>query len=245
MASSRSTGLEDWLKQKNIIIEDQLVIDAQCGSVQVRQQQGYFSFINNISFPYFPIVNNYGNHPAVKGLEQVILQFVSPVNYQGDSSIHYTPLLLSSDRAGTEAAPVYFNIQKQWSNSDFPQSKIVMGAAFSGKLSGSSDARMIIIANGNFAVNGSGEQAMQLPPDNINLLVNSIEWLTDNSGLMDLRTKGVTSRPLAQLEDSERSFYKYANFLLPVAAVVIFGFGRMQWRKRQRVRRTEDDYFSE
>lgn len=237
MANSKSTGLEEWLKQKNIVMEDQLVIDAQCGSVQVRQQQGFFSFVNNINFPYFPIVSKFGDHPAVKGLEQVILQFASPINYRGDSSVIFTPLLLSSEKSGTQPVPVFFNIQKQWTNADFPQSKIVMGAAFAGKIAGSSASKMIVISNGGFGVNGSGERASQLPPDNVNLLVNSIEWLTDNTGLMELRTKGITSRPLDQLEDGQRSFYKYANFLLPIAAIVIFGFGRMQWRKKQRANR--------
>lgn len=242
MANSKTTGLEQWLKQKNIIIEDQLVIDAQCGSVQVRQQQGFFSFINNISFPYFPIVNKFGEHPAVKGLEQVILQFASPINYRGDSTISYTPLLLSSEKSGTQPAPVFFNIQKQWTNADFPLSKIVMGAAFTGNLSGTVPSKMIVISNGTFGVNGSGERASQLPPDNVNLLVNAIEWLTDNTGLMELRTKGITSRPLKQLEDGQRTFYKYLNFLLPVAAIVIFGFGRMQYRKKQRIRRMNEEW---
>lgn len=242
MANSKTTGLEQWLKQKNIIIEDQLVIDAQCGSVQVRQQQGFFSFINNISFPYFPIVNKFGEHPAVKGLEQVILQFASPINYRGDSTISYTPLLLSSEKSGTQPAPVFFNIQRQWTNADFPLSKIVMGAAFTGNLSGTVPSKMIVISNGTFGVNGSGERASQLPPDNVNLLVNAIEWLTDNTGLMELRTKGITSRPLEQLEDGQRTFYKYLNFLLPVAAIVIFGFGRMQYRKKQRIRRMNEEW---
>lgn len=242
MANSKTTGLEEWLKQKNIIIEDQLVIDAQCGSVQVRQQQGFFSFINNISFPYFPIVNKFGEHPAVKGLEQVILQFASPINYRGDSTISYTPLLLSSEKSGTQPAPVFFNIQRQWTNADFPLSKIVMGAAFTGNLSGTVPSKMIVISNGTFGVNGSGERATQLPPDNVNLLVNAIEWLTDNTGLMELRTKGITSRPLEQLEDGQRTFYKYLNFLLPVAAIVIFGFGRMQYRKKQRIRRMNEEW---
>jgi gliding-associated putative ABC transporter substrate-binding component GldG len=243
MANNKTTGLEEWLRKKNIIMEDQLIIDAQCGSVQVRQQQGFFSFITNISFPYFPMVNHFANHPAVKGLEQVILQFASPIVFQGDTSvIKYTPLMFTSERAGTQPVPVFFNVQKQWTMADFPQSRLVMGAAFTGPLAGNASSRMIVIANGTFAVNGSGERAVQLPPDNVNLLVNSIEWLTDNTGLMDLRTKGVTSRPLKQLEDGQRSFYKYANFLFPILAIVLFGMGRMQWRKKQRDKRMQEDY---
>jgi len=59
---------------------------------------------------------------------------------------------------------------------------------------------------------------------------------------MELRTKGITSRPLDQLEDGQRSFYKYANFLLPIAAIIVFGIGRMQWRKKQRNRRMDEEW---
>ena len=101
---------------------------------------------------------------------------------------------------------------------------------------------MIVIANGDFAVSGEGQQQVQLPADNINLFVNSIDWLSDESGLADLRTKAVTSRPLNQIEDSSKTFYKYLNFLLPIFLIVIYGFIRAQVKRGQRVRRMEEEY---
>ncbi|MFI5218935.1 MAG: GldG family protein [Bacteroidia bacterium] len=242
MANSKHTGLEDWLKNKNIEIEDKLIVDAACGSVQVRQQQGMFSYMTNLNFPYFPLVSNFADHPAVKGLEQIVLQFASPIVYKGDSSIKFQPIVKSSKKAGTQQAPVYFQIQKQWVESDFPMSEITIGAAFTGKISGSANSKMVVISNGNFAVNGEGQQANQLPPDNVNLLVNSIDWLSDDTGLIDLRTKGVTSRPLEQIEDGKKTFYKYLNFLLPLILIVAYGFVRMQMKRNLRVKRMDEDY---
>ena len=117
MANSKHTGIEEWLKRKNIEIEDKLIVDAACGSVQVRQQQGMFSYMTNLNFPYFPLVNNFADHPAVKGLEQFVLQFASPIIYKGDSSIKFQPIVKSSKKAGTQQAPVYFQVQKQWTES--------------------------------------------------------------------------------------------------------------------------------
>lgn len=242
MANSKHTGLEDWLKSKNIDIEDKMIVDASCGSVQVRQQQGAFSFLTNLNFPYFPLISNFGDHPASKGLEQVVLQFASPVVYKGDSSIKFLPIAKSSKKAGTQPAPVYFNVQKQWMDSDFPLSDLTIGASFSGKLTGNTNSKMIVISNGSFAVNGEGQQANQLPPDNVNLMVNSIDWLSDDTGLIDLRTKGVTSRPLGQIEDGKKVFYKYLNFLLPIILIVVYGFVRMQMKRNIRMKRMEEDY---
>jgi ABC-type uncharacterized transport system involved in gliding motility auxiliary subunit len=240
--NSRHTGLEDWLAQKKIQIDDQFVTDAVCGSINVVQQQGTFQFNTQIQFPYFPLINKFEEHPVTKGLEQVILRFPSPLKYSGDSSIVFTPIIRTSEKSGTQQSPLYFNIQKQWMENDFPIHHVVVGASFSGKISGNANSKMIVIANGDFAVNGEGQAAVQLPPDNINLFVNAIDWLSDESGLIELRTKGVTSRPLDTIEDGSKVFYKYLNFLLPMLLIIGYGFVRAQIRRSQKMRRMEEDF---
>jgi gliding-associated putative ABC transporter substrate-binding component GldG len=240
--TSRHTGIEEWLAKKGIQIEDQFIIDANCGAVSVRQQQGQFAFNTQIQFPYFPLITKFEEHPITKGLEQVVLRFPSPLKYTGDSSLHYAPIFKSSSKAGTIQAPAFFDVQKQWADNDFPLHNITIGAAFSGKINGSANSKMVVIANGDFAVNGEGQQAQQLPADNVNLFVNAVDWLSDESGLIELRTKGVTSRPLNTVEDSTKIFYKYLNFLLPILAIVIYGLVRIQRKRMQRIKRMEESY---
>jgi ABC-type uncharacterized transport system involved in gliding motility auxiliary subunit len=94
---------------------------------------------------------------------------------------------------------------------------------------------MIVFSDGDFVINGEGQQAQQLQEDNINLMANSIDWLSDDTGLIGLRTKGVTSRPLdASLEDATKSFLKYFNFLLPILLIIIYGIFRFQSRRKIR-----------
>ncbi len=240
--SSRHTGLEDWLAKKGIQIEDQFVVDATCGTVNVRQQQGQFAFNTQMQFPYFPLINKFEDHPITKGLEQVVLRFPSPLKYTGDSAIKFSPFLKTSERSGIQQSPAFFNVQKQWMENDFPLGKLTIGGAFAGRIGGNSQSKMVVIANGDFAVNGEGQMAQQLPPDNVNLMVNSIDWLSDDTGLIDLRTKGVSSRPLDTIEDSSKAFYKYLNFLLPIVAIVVYGFVRAQRKRMQRIKRIEESY---
>ncbi|MBL0048455.1 MAG: Gldg family protein [Bacteroidetes bacterium] len=243
--TARHTGLEDWLALKKINIEDQIIVDALCGNVNVMQQQGGFSFNTQMQFPYFPLINKFEDHPVTKGLEQVVLRFPSPIKYTGDSSLKFIPILKSSDKSGTQQSNSFFNVQKQWTNADFPLHHLTIGAAVSGNIAGGAASKMVVIANGDFAVNGEGQQAaQQLPPDNVNLLVNAIDWLSDDTGLIELRTKGVTSRPLDQTEEGTKTFYKYFNFLLPILLIIAYGFIRMQLKRSQRVRRMEEDFFN-
>jgi ABC-type uncharacterized transport system involved in gliding motility auxiliary subunit len=238
----KNTGLESWLKNKGIVVDDNVVVDAHCASVQVQQQQGSFRFVTSMQFPYIPIVSKFAKHPISSGLENVVMQFPSTITYTGDSNISYTPIAFSSDKSGTEKAPIYFNIQRQWTQTDFPKKNVVLGAIFEGKLSGNSSSRMVVIGSGDFAVNGSGERRQQLQPDNVNLLVNSVDWLSDDTGLIGLRTKGISSRPLDEKSDATKAILKWLNFLLPILLILGYGFVRSQVNRNKRIKRMEESY---
>lgn len=237
-----TTGIESWLVSKGLKIENNFVIDAQCTTVNVQQQQGMFTFNTQMTFPYLPLVNNFADHPITKGLENILFEFVSSMNFSGDTTIKYQPLVFSSEKSGTQSCPVYFNIQQRWTDASFPLSKLSLGALLEGKLSGNTDSKMIVIADGDFAVNGTGQGARQRQPDNVNLMVNSIDFLSDDTGLIDLRTKGVTSRPIDQLEDGTKTLLKYLNFLLPIILIIIFGVVNAQRNRIKRMKRQYEDY---
>ncbi|MBN1821687.1 MAG: Gldg family protein [Prolixibacteraceae bacterium] len=237
-----TTGLETWLEKKGFTVEGNFVIDDNCGTVGVRQQQGAFSFTTQLQFPYLPVISTFADHPVTKGIEQVIFQFASPITFSGDSTLNFQPLIFSSQKSGTQMAPLYFNINKEWGDSDFRLSGITLGALLEGKISGELNSRIIVFSDGDFAVNGPGNSGHQLQPDNVNLFVNSIDWMSDDTGLIELRTKGVTSRPLKQIEDGKKTFLKWFNFLLPVILIILYGVFRMERNRRRRDRRRDENY---
>jgi len=240
--SSISTGIETWLTSKGLIIENNFVVDARCGKISVRQQQGVFNYTTQVPFYYMPILSGFADHPITGGLETVIMPFVSNLNYAGDTTSTFTPLVWTSDKSGTQPSPVYFDVSRQWTENDFPMDKITVGGLLEGKISGNTHSRIVVMADGDFAVNGEGQQARQQSPDNISLMVNSIDFLSDDTGLIELRTKGVTSRPLEELEDGKKTFLKYFNFLLPLLLVIIYGIFRMQYNRNLRMKRMEEGY---
>jgi gliding-associated putative ABC transporter substrate-binding component GldG len=236
-----SVGMEEWLRQKGLDIPGSFVIDASCGAVNVQQQQGSFMMTTQVSFPYLPVIKKFSESPAVKGLESVTLQFASPITFTGDSTKKFTPLAFSSEKSGILRAPLYFDIQKQWSQGDFSMSGIVVAALVEGKLSGNIDSKLLVVSDGDFAINGP-QRGAQLPPDNVSLLVNSIDWLSDQTGLIDLRTKEVTSRPIKELSDGTKTFLKWFNFIAPVILILIYGLIRMQINRNKRIKRMEENY---
>lgn len=237
MLDVRKSNLVNWLATKGVQVQPTIVCDERCGQVQVGQQRGSMLFQVPIAFPWFPLVREFGGSPITAGLESVTLQFCSPLSQSARKDVTFTPLLLTSEHSQAWEAPQFIDPQRQWRPQDFPLSKLTLGAAVSGPLSGPTPARMVVFSNGRFGVNGAQGQQQRLNPDNVNLFVNAVDWLVDDTGLIELRTKQVNFRPLKAVSDTERNTLKWLNLLLPIAGALLYGLMRAAWRKAQRKRR--------
>lgn len=215
------TGLEPWLAKKGITFDNKIVIDAQCWP------QRFF---------YRPLLNKFANHPASKGLQAVLFMFANPLSFNGDSTKKFTPLAYTSERSGVLPVSEPISLERNWQDSDFNQPRQVVAAALEGKLAGNKQNKLVVFGDGDFAV--AAQQGQQVNPDNVNFMANAIDWLSDDTGLIDLRTKQVKYRPIRKdLSEGFKSFLKYFNFLLPILLVVMYGLARMQKRKAIRRQR--------
>ncbi len=229
LGNAPDIGMREWLQNKGITVNDSYLVDATCGQVSVRQQQAGFIMNTQISFPYFPIIGKFSDHPAVKGIESLFMPFISSITYlPKDSAVSIKPLAFTSDNTGVVSAPSYIDINKNWSKSDFTLGQQVVAVAATGPLGGKGNSKMIVVSNGDFAVNGTGSQPQQVNEDNVNFEVNAINWLSDDTGLINLRTKGISNRPLEKLEDSKLNLITFLNVFLPIVFILIIGFARRQ-----------------
>lgn len=238
-ASKVQTNFYDWLAGKGVVVKDQFLYDRNAASVSVQSQQsGGFSFMNQVTFPYIPIIKNFSDHPVTKGIEQMLYKFGSPLEYKGDTSIQHKPIAFSSKNAGTQAPPFRFNVSKKWTQNDFNQARIPIAMALEGQIGGNSYSKMVVFGDGDFPVS----ERRQNNPGQVSLFVNSIDWLADDTGLTALRTKQVTSRPIKEVEPGKQDLLKYLNFLLPIVLVLLYGFVHYQMNRNTRIKRMEESY---
>lgn len=237
-----NTQLESWLEKKGLRVEPAFLADSKCGAVTVQTQEGMFSFQTQISFPFLPVINKFAKHPITQGLESMFFEFTSPIVFLGDTSLRYTPIVFSSDKANAFPAPLQFDVNKRWTDADFTQKDLAIAGVMEGKFGGDKESKLVVIGDGNLVVNGEGQQQRQQQPDNINFFANSIDWISDDTGLIELRTKGATSRPIKELSDTTRLMLKYLNFLLPILLVLGYGIIRLQRNKIKRFKRMSENY---
>ena len=234
-------GLTRWITNKGLTYGQDFVVDASCVPVTVQQRQGFFTINSQVNFHYFPRVSNFEDHPVTQGLEDMIFTFSNAFTINPtDTSIQINPLVYTSELSGTQSAPGYINIQKQWSEYDFPLQNQILAASIEGL--GPGRGKLIVVGNGDFMVNGEGQQAQQLNPDNVNLASNAVDWLADDTGLIDLRTKGITSRPLDTIEDSTKNLLKYGNVFAPILLILVYAFVRKQRDNKKRQRWTQGNF---
>ncbi len=239
ITAANDIGLIGWLSNKGIALTDQLVTDVNCANVGVPQQLGPFSVTAQVQFPYFPIISNFEDHPAVNGLEAMLLPLGNAVlPLPSDSSVNITTLAYTSEQSGSSPLPLMVDVNREWTPADFPQSRQGIAVA-ADNLPG----KLVVVGSGNFAVNGTpGQQQQQVHPDNINFVANAIDWMSDDTGLNDLRTKSITARPLDPVEDSTRNLLKYGNVIFPMLLLLGYSFYRRQRNMKKRQRWLEGKY---
>ena len=226
------TGIEDMLEQKGLKIKYDFIVDNNCGTIAIHQQYGLLNFQSNISFPYIPIITNFGYHTITHGLKSLLLPFASSIEQKrGNSDYHFKSLARTSSISGIQQAPIFFDFQKKWTQSDFNHPNNIVAALLSNDKNNSA---IIAITDADFI---SDEIVISSPTDNINFAVNSIEWLADNSGLIQLRNKFTTFSLLEPIEDYNREFLKFLNFFMPILIIAIVAFVRYRRKKRKRIER--------
>jgi gliding-associated putative ABC transporter substrate-binding component GldG len=230
--------MRNWLSGLGINISNDCVVDVQCRRVVAPTPQG--SVVTR--FPFFPVVKNFEKHPATKGIEAAFFPFLNSISItQVNPSVKITPLAYSSERSGLLMPPLMIDLAKKWSADEFNKGPQVIEAALEGPITGSGLAKMIVFSNGKFAVNSEPGQE-ELNKDNVNLFSNAVDWLSDDTGLIELRTKEVTYRTLDPVDDAKRELIKYLNVFLPIVLALLIGLIRRYQNGKKRMSLLQSNY---
>jgi len=242
-----------WLKEDlGVAIEPGLVIDQQATRVTVNQQQGGFMFRSMVEYPFLPNVTNLNSeHLVTAGLESVSIPFASPLIWTGadDASVE---LMRSSARASVQSGPPFdvsplMNRAERFSGMSMRSSLLALavgGAVESAfkqppeSVAGDSASHITHADASRMIVVGSPALLDDEFIDGGNLvaLLNMFDWLSGDAGLIELRSRGVTQRPLESLSSAGRSFFKGVwMFALPILIGLIGLWRWLSLKKRRAI----------
>lgn len=130
-------------------------------------------------------------------------------------------------------------------NSLFANRFLPTGVDSTSFLGQSTPTRLIVIADGDVARNDINPRTIEpqvLGTDvfsgytyaNLDLLLNMMSYLTDDQGLINARSKEIKIRPLDKEKlKNDKFFWQAVNLIVPLIALIVFGFARAAVRKRK------------
>jgi ABC-2 type transport system permease protein len=96
-------------------------------------------------------------------------------------------------------------------------------------------ARLIVIGSGEFLNDTVFQITSNLSQDsylnNLQFVQNTVDWATEDTDLLSIRSRGTTARTLDPLTDKEETQWEVLNYVVALISLLVLG-AVWQWRKR-------------
>ena len=263
LAYPRDLDLTDLLFSYGIRINTTLIKDLYAAKIALATGKvGNQTQFQNLDWFYHPLVSGNPNNAITKNIAPVRLQFANQIDTL-KNNIKKTPLLMSSPLTQKLGTPTIIELQSI-ADEPLEQEYVSGNQLFAVLLEGNfksayknrikpfetslfkenaSNNKMIVISDGDIAKN----QVLKGKPTDLSrdkwtneefgnkdFLLNSVDYLLDDTGLIELRNKTLKISVLdKQKAYKERAFWQFLNVAFPLVLLFTFGFIFNYLRKRK------------
>lgn len=232
-----NTDIDKIFSDYGLELNKDLVADVSNSVVSV--PTGLFNV--NINYSLWPKVtkkNFNSDNVIVSSLESVTFPWVSSIDILADKiseeKIEVSVLARSTEDACAQTNN--FNIDPQANSTDCQDTKQYnFAVSLEGELTSAfeegktAEGHIILAADSDFVT----DQFNSRSSDNVALLQNMIDSVTLDEDLIDIRSQGVTERPIKKLKKPSKEFIRYANIFGITFLVVVFGLLRYFFRRKK------------
>ncbi|GGD23190.1 gliding motility-associated ABC transporter substrate-binding protein GldG [Hyunsoonleella pacifica] len=261
-AISRDLNLTDFFFNYGVRINPVMVATPYSAPITLAIGDGSNSQFQHLNWPYSPLSNSDSNHPITNNLNLVRFDFANPIDTLKNntkktilletapiSRLEGTPREISLDLVTKPIDPKTFKNEKQ-TLAVLLEGKFKSAFAnrikpfkITNKKESSTNTKMIVIADGDLIKNDVvRNRPQELGFDrwtgklygNKEFLLNSVNYLLDDNGLINIRSKEIKVAFLNQEKIAkEKTRWQLLNIGLPIALLTLFGFSFNYFRKRK------------
>lgn len=263
LAVNRDLNLTDLLFQYGVRIKYNIVKDMYSSTIKLANgnvggQTQYKDYLWN----YYPMITSKNNHAINKNIPAVQLRFANTIDLL-KNDLKKTILLQSSVFSKPFGTPLEINfneVEERPKPENFNKGNQTLGVLLEGKFNSAYKDRikpfktklykensevnkMILIADGDIIKNQIHQgEPLDLGVDkwtsqrygNKDFLLNTVNYLLDDNGLLTLRNKNIQLQFLDKEKAfKERTYWQVINIILPLLALGIFGFLFTYFRKKK------------
>ncbi|WP_456377987.1 gliding motility-associated ABC transporter substrate-binding protein GldG [Lutibacter sp.] len=263
LAYPRDLGLTDLFFKYGIRINTDLITDLHSSEITLATGNiGNKTQFSQFQWNYYPLLNSTNNHPINTNIEAVNVKFANSIDTL-KNAIQKTILLQSSPLSKSIGTPSIISLKliteqqnpAKYNDGKKPIAVLLEGtfkSAYSGRIkpftykkvkNKSVNTKMVVISDGDIIANEiSKGKPLALGVNkwtnqeygNKEFLLNTINYLLDDSGLLNIRSKTVKIDFLnKQKAFKETRKWQLINILFPLALLTIFGLIFNYLRKRK------------
>ena len=263
LAYPRDLGLTDLFFNYGVRINTQLVEDLYCAQIPIATGNvGNKTQFNQFPWRFYPLLHSQNNHPINNNIAPVLSKFSTHIDTL-KNDIDKTILLQSSPFTKLIGTPDIISLKsivdepnkKEYSNGNQPIAVLLEGkfkSAYNGRVKPFQlmkpvekgiHNQLIVIADGDIIANEiSKGTPLELGVDkwtnqqfgNKEFILNAVNYLLDDSGLIHLRSKNIKINFLDKEKAySEASKWQLINLIFPLVFLVIFGIVFTSFQKKK------------
>ena len=262
LAYPRDLNLTDFFFSYGLRINATLIQDLYAAKIPIATGNiGNKPQFQNLNWFFHPLVSGNQTHAISKNIAPVRLRFTNQIDTL-QNSLQKTVLLMSSmltRKTGTPAIIALESIAKEPKEEDYSSGFQLFSLLIEGNFTSmyanrikpfnikkfskkSSHNKMIVISDGDIGRNQLQKgKPFDLAQDkwtgeqfgNKDFLLNAVDYLLDDNGLIGLRNKSVQINLLdKERAYQEKTFWQFVNIVLPLLVLLTFGFVFQYIRKR-------------
>lgn len=261
-------NLDDLLFRYGVRLNPNMVMDLNSGFIPlVTGYLGDKPQTEMINWRFYPLLNNFGDHPITRNLDAVYSKFVSTIDTVKADGIRKTPLLYTSNYSRILDAPVPLTLEEariEVNPEQYKAGQQPVGYLLEGKFTSlfrnrkapagvqntqvqemGKESKIAVFSDGDLVrndINARTGQAYELGFDRFNnvtfankeLAMNTVHYLLDSEGLINVRNKKIELRPLDKVRvREEKTYWQLLNLAAPIILLGLFGVIRYYLRKRK------------
>ena len=261
-AVSRDLNLTDFFFKYGIRINPYMVSTLYSAPITLAMGEGSQSQFQHLKWPYSPLARSSSNHPIVNNLNLVKFDFANQIDTL-KNNLDKTILLETAPLTKLEGTPKEVSLELVTQDQDpqtFDKGNQTLAVLLEGEfnsvysnrvkpfkleknLNKSIPSKMIVIADGDVIKNDVTRNVPQeLGFDrwtgqtygNKEFLLNAVNYLLDDNGLINIRSKEIAVAFLNQEKiTSEKTKWQLINILLPLILLAAFGLVFNYLRKKK------------
>jgi ABC-2 type transport system permease protein len=266
-ALPQDLNLGDLFFSYGIRINPVLINDLYSAPIILASGSGNNTRFNPYPWFYSPLSSSPNDHPIINNIEAVKFEYANQIDTLAND-VDKTILLSSSPRTKIERTPLQINLEmvsqkpqiSTYTDGEQPLAVLLEGeftSAYKNRikpfeipnsLEQSEETKMLVISDGDVIKNDlqrgtplelGFERYTGSTYGNKEFLLNAVNYMLDDNGLIEIRTKEI-SIPFLDPERTaeEREKWQVANLVIPLLILAIFAFLFNFFRRRKYVKRS-------